>query len=277
MQFFNLRLIASRALPIAALVLSVALPAAAQGHDHGKHGEKAGHSHAKAEGHGGAVTMTKAHHFEVVYTEKGVHIYVYDSSQNAVDPKGSSGEVTFKFKAKGKPSATVALKYVGGAEHGDHDDDHGEKGEHGDHDDDHGEKGEHGDHDDDHDGAVGHLEAAVNLAGISKGGAKAKFTITGLAHKKEARVSFRASFALTKMAEYTCPMKCVAPSHEAGKCPKCGMTLKGSKFLYSCPMHPAVQSQSAKTKCWTCGMALVKDTGAKKAAKGHGGHDHGSH
>lgn len=258
----------SKAFQISALMLAVAFPACAQdshdddhkkkdsGHAHGdddKHEkEAAGHSHSKAEGHGGGVVMTKAHHFEVVYHEKSVRVYVYDSTQKAIDPKGASGTVSTKFRKKGRSKISAKLKYVSPKK---------------------SEKG-HDDHDDH--GAQGYLEATANFSKLEKGGAKSDFAIIGLSNSKEKKVTFKDTFALAMKTEFVCPMKCVAPSHEAGKCSKCGMALKPNKFLYQCSMHPKVQSQDKSSKCWTCKMALVKSSKAKKskAGDGHGDHDH---
>lgn len=255
----------AKALQISALLLAISFPACAQdshdhdhkkkgsGHSHGddnKHEKEApGHSHEKAEGHGGGVVMTKAHHFEVVYYEKSVRIYVYDSTQNAIDPKGASGTVFTKFRKKGRSQLSGKLKYVSA-------------------------KKEEKDHDDH--GAKGYLEALIDFSKLDKGGAKSSFTITGLSNSKEKKVSFKDTFALTMITEFVCPMKCVAPSHKAGKCSKCGMALKPVKYLYRCPMHPRVESRKSKNKCWTCKMALVKSPTTKKSKGGddHGDHDH---
>lgn len=82
----------------AATVFGLGLdPALAQhgheGHDHGhkagaeEHGEKAGHSHERAEGHGGVITMTKEFHIETVFMPKQVRLYLYDASQNPMHVK----------------------------------------------------------------------------------------------------------------------------------------------------------------------------------------------
>lgn len=82
----------------AAMVFGLGLdPALAQhgheGHDHGhkagaeEHGEAAGHSHERAEGHGGVVTTTKEFHVETVFMPDQVRLYLYDSSQNPMHVK----------------------------------------------------------------------------------------------------------------------------------------------------------------------------------------------
>ncbi len=40
-----------------------------------------GHSHEMAELHGGSVTMTPTHHFELLCTPKEARLYVYDGKQ----------------------------------------------------------------------------------------------------------------------------------------------------------------------------------------------------
>lgn len=63
---------------------------------------------------------------------------------------------------------------------------------------------------------------------------------------------------------YTCPMHPDVVSHEAGKCPKCGMELNLSKKEqmkasvtknYTCPVHTSV-ARHDPGKCPKCGKAL---------------------
>ncbi len=57
---------------------------------------------------------------------------------------------------------------------------------------------------------------------------------------------------------YTCPMHPNVESHKMGKCPDCGMDLVVKKtILYTCPMHPDVINNK-KGKCPECGMHLVE-------------------
>jgi hypothetical protein len=87
----------------------------AQEHQHDQHKEEsqAGHSHAKAEIHGGEVAMTKAHHFEVVWMSDHVMVYLYDMNQKPLAAKGITGEVVFKFKDGKEEKATLALMEAG--------------------------------------------------------------------------------------------------------------------------------------------------------------------
>ncbi len=96
-------------------------PAFAQ-HDHGEHGhgaheegEKAGHSHERVEGHGGAVTMSKEFHIETVFMPDQVRLYLYDGSQNPMHVKHwkkglveATGVVDFRDRGRG----TTTLKFV---------------------------------------------------------------------------------------------------------------------------------------------------------------------
>ena len=90
-----------------------------------------------------------------------------------------------------------------------------------------------------------------------------------------------ASFAPAQTAVvYTCPMHPEVQSARPGKCPKCGMdlvkktataktskpapkraptttTTQTGKVVYTCPMHPEIQS-AKPGKCPKCGMDLVK-------------------
>ncbi len=139
---------------------------------------KAGHSHAKAEAHGGTVVMSKLHHFEVVFKKNAVKVYLYDLNQNPIPAKGVKGTVTLKFR--GGDSKTLPLEY--GAPNGMK---HKEKGEHM-----HKESGkEH------HDGmGMDYLYAKVDLSEARPGQVKAVFSLTGLPNKKETRATFTETF-----------------------------------------------------------------------------------
>lgn len=89
---------------------------------------------------------------------------------------------------------------------------------------------------------------------------------------------------------YTCPMHPEVQSSKPGSCPKCGMTLEKktikvntpkktpkktvqkpvtqqtSKVIYTCPMHPEVQSSKPGT-CPKCSMKLEKKTVKVNAPK----------
>ena len=61
-------------------------------------------------------------------------------------------------------------------------------------------------------------------------------------------------------ALYTCPMHPEVQSDHAGTCPKCGMALDRVHVApkaaqYTCPMHPEVISDEPGS-CPICGMAL---------------------
>lgn len=73
--------------------------------------EAAGHSHADARAHGGQVTMTKQHHFELVYEGETVNVYGYDKQQEPISLEGASGEL--RLKTRGGDSRTVALETHG--------------------------------------------------------------------------------------------------------------------------------------------------------------------
>lgn len=77
-----------------------------------QHQEEApGHSHAEARAHGGQVTMTKQHHFELVYEGETVKVYGYDKGQNPISLEGVSGEL--RLKTRGGDSRRVDLETHG--------------------------------------------------------------------------------------------------------------------------------------------------------------------
>ncbi|MGH7454470.1 MAG: hypothetical protein ACRENG_24155 [bacterium] len=189
---------------------------------------KAGHSHAKAEIHGGEAAMTKAHHFEVVWMPDHVMVYLYDMNQKPLSAKGVSGEVVFKFKDGKEQKATLTLMEAGkmmeehpSEKHAEHP---AEKTEHPSE-----KKAEHpaekaGHPAEKHDMAHGkmsekemtemhklmsnqdHLMAKVNLENVKEGEVKATFTLKGLPDKNESEATFASKYKMMSMMH-----------HESGK------------------------------------------------------------
>jgi len=63
---------------------------------HSEEGEAAGHSHERAMLHGGQVAMTRAHHFETVFSTDGIRVYPYTAAQNPMQVGDCAGTVTLK-------------------------------------------------------------------------------------------------------------------------------------------------------------------------------------
>ena len=61
--------------------------------------DEAGHSHEKAEVHGGTVVMTQSHHFEIVPMMNGLAVFAYDHEQNPIDVSNASGPATVILKS----------------------------------------------------------------------------------------------------------------------------------------------------------------------------------
>lgn len=161
---------------------------------------KAGHSHAKAEIHGGEAAMTKAHHFEVVWMLDHVMVYIYDENQKPLAAKGVTGEVVFKFKDGKEQNATLALTEAGkiSTEH------HAEGGQH---------EMMHGKMSKEEMEAMhklmsnqDHFMASVNLENVKEGDVKATFTLKGLPGKGESEAMFTSKYKMMSMMQ-----------HDAGK------------------------------------------------------------
>ncbi|MFQ5601174.1 MAG: heavy metal-binding domain-containing protein [Candidatus Krumholzibacteriia bacterium] len=225
---------------------------------HEEHSEEAGHSHQSAEKHGGTVTMTKEFHFEVAFERDMVHVHGYDGAQKPVDLKGVTGRVVIHFRDSKRKPIEAALKYVG--------------------------PGGEGSHGHEHPGSMepGHLMAAVDLSRVPDGDAKATFKLGNLPGKSEKEVQFKETFQLARQVVYACPMNDSDPTGEPGSCPKCGMTLERSRYIYSCPEHPAVTSRDAGELCWIDNKKLEKRPDAAEEqleddSHDSHGHSHGSH
>lgn len=169
----------------------------AQEHQHDQHKEesKAGHSHAKAEIHGGEVAMTKAHHFEVVWAPDHVMVYLYDLDQKPLSAKGVTGEVVFKFKDGKEQKAALTLMEAGKmpmmSEH------HAEGGQH---------QMMHGKMSKEEMEAMhklmsnqDHFMASVNLENVKEGDVKATFTLKGLPGEGESEATFTAKYKKMSM------------------------------------------------------------------------------
>ncbi|MCL4704903.1 hypothetical protein KJ068_07065 [bacterium] len=200
----------SLALVLAGAVLSNnALRAQEHQHDQHKEESKAGHSHAKAEIHGGEVMMTKAHHFEVVWMPDHVMVYLYDMNQKPLAAKAVTGEVVFAFKDKKEEKATLTLMEAGkmmeehpSEKHAEHPAEGQKQAEHP------AEK-----HDMEH-GKMSkaemeamhklmsnqdHLVADVNLENVKEGEVKATFTLKSLPGKGESLATFSSKYKMMSM------------------------------------------------------------------------------
>ena len=163
---------------------------------HGAHDGKesaAGHSHERAEMHGGSVTMTPQHHFETVFTAAGARLWVYDATQAIVaNPKGAKATLTLQPK-QGEP-VRLAMTYVGP--------------------------------DSSSGVAQGHFTAAHDLSAVAKGAMKAVFKVEGLAKEP---LEFRTPVVVGEQTVYACPMHPDVTAADPVRCSKCGMALvKGS-------------------------------------------------
>ena len=156
------------------------------GHAKVGHGnETEGHSHAKAEQHGGLITMStnKEFHFEVVFHSDLVRVYLYDGKQNPISAKGVSGITSLLFREPDhKPKSLNAdLVYINPTEQKKDEHDHGHKKE---------EKGRH---------EQDFLQAKINLAKVQTGNMKAVFALKNLPGKNEKNVNFLKTFKLGRL------------------------------------------------------------------------------
>ncbi len=137
-----------------------------------------GHSHEQAMAHGGKVTMTQQHHFEVVPMMYGVSVFAYDYRQNPIDASSAQGSVTVMTKdgdeltAALKPYSEVMSMLREGQ---------GMM-----------EQGEH---------MESMLFANMDFSKMDAAEAKVTVNITGLESEKESRVSFRETIALTDLPQ----------------------------------------------------------------------------
>ena len=178
-----------------------ALRAQEHQHDHHKEESKVGHSHAKAEIHGGDVMMPIAHHFEVVWMLDHVMVYLYDLDQKPLAAKGVTGEIVFAFKDKQEEKATLNLMEAGKMME-EHPSDEAEHPS--------------GKTDAGHDQMAkeemeamhklmsnqDHFMAKVNLENVKEGDVKATFTLKGLPGKDESVATFSSKFKMMSLKHH---------------------------------------------------------------------------
>jgi len=182
-------------------ILSIITAIAAMNPIHGSaQEEQPGHSHAEAKAHGGEITMSERHHFEVVPTQQGLAIFVYDYEQKPVDIAGVSGSVTIVLKSGEEfevPLTPYGKNLESGQEHGammrsGNEDSHMDQGGHMESSSSHAE--------DTHIAMAGNLLwGNYSLQDIKASKAKASITVQNLPSEKESQVQFRQTIILTDL------------------------------------------------------------------------------
>ncbi len=156
---------------------------------YGDEESKTGHSRRMAMVHGGQVTMTPHHHFEVLFTDKQARVYVYDAEQEPInDPKEVKADMT--LMTKGGESETMHLQYVGP--------------------------------DPENGRTQGYFHADHEMASIEDGEMKGMFRMMGL---EKDSIEFRTPVTMGRLMSYACPMKDSPPAEDPGRCPRCGMQM----------------------------------------------------
>lgn len=148
-----------------------------------------GHSHEMAAIHGGSVTMTPQHHFELLFTDDEARVYLYNSQQTPItDPKAAKTSMTL-IRKDGQPEA-MELSYVAPDP----------------------ELGR----------TQGYFFAHRDMSGTKEGEMKATVKIVGLGKDP---IEFRTPVLMGHRVSYACSMNDFGPVEDPGKCPKCGMML----------------------------------------------------
>jgi hypothetical protein len=212
-----------------------------------EHGQEASSRSPELTGiHGGAVTTTEEFRFEVVFHRDEILIHTRDAKGKPIDPRHATGTVRVDYRDAKRDPLEVELRYAKPAKNAEA-------------------------------VAVGHLRAAIDLREVGEGMAAATIRLAKLPGAAKTEVRLEQTFELARLIEYVCPMKCTAPLASAGKCPKCGMSLKAVRYLYVCPTHPEVTARDAGAKCWKCQMRLVKESeSARSRGSGTDGGAHGN-
>lgn len=195
-----------------------------------------------AEAHGGAVTMTGDHHFEVAFQRDKVQVWLYDANQTPLDARGVAARVEVRFEgARSRRAVTTELMYVAGA-----------------------------------DGAPGHIEGPVDMAQVPEGAAWAAFQLLKLPGV-ERQVSFRDTFRLARLIEggakfiYACPThRKVTSRNVSDTCWECGRPLERKEDgRGEGHEHPDGESASSSPESGGAATGSTGESGGHPA--GHGG------
>jgi len=149
----------------------------------------AGHSYEMAMIHGGQVSMTEQHHFEVLFTDTQARVYVYDANQKPIiDPKDV--KVTMTLTGKDGKAEAKDLKYKGPAP----------------------DKGR----------THGYFYLDRDMSTVKDGDMIATVKVMDL---EENPIEIRTPVTRVQLTTYACPMNDSGVSEDPGKCPKCGMQM----------------------------------------------------
>lgn len=200
--------------------------------------------------HDGALLSTEGEQVqfqvEVVCHRDAIHVYLYDGEGKPLDPKGVKARLEVKLEGqKGKGSGT-SLKYVAPPRS----------------------------RDPEAPAAVGHLATRGRFQRVPEEEATVALHLEELPGSEEAVADLETPYRLPRIAEFVCPMKCVPPAGQPGKCARCGMALVEETFIYACPHHQHVTSLNEKEKCWVCQVRLERraESGGGAHHGGGGGH-----
>lgn len=116
--------------------------------------------------HGGQITPTRSHHFEVVYTPQETRLYVYSPSRQPVNVRGITGEVEMEMNADRK-AFRFPLQVVAGSAYS---------------------------------ADVGYLVAGVDVSRVRDGDMQATFLLNNLPARDEPQARFTQTFALSRPA-----------------------------------------------------------------------------
>lgn len=149
----------------------------------------AGHSHEMSEIHGGRVTMTPDHHFEVLFTPEEARVYLYDKVQQPIEA-GDGVSVSMVLMRKGGDEVSLEMELMP-------------------------PKPESG-------RVRGYFGVPHEFGDVEMGQMKAIVRVAGLAKEP---IEFKTPVVVSEAASYACPMNCVAPALDPMACPKCGMQM----------------------------------------------------
>ncbi|HEY4760073.1 MAG TPA: hypothetical protein VIH42_05775 [Thermoguttaceae bacterium] len=212
------------------------------GHDHSEHGMSSPAEHNStgtdhpsetlSAPHGGQINKTANYNIEIVYLPKEIRVYLYDSKDKPVAPRGATGQIVMQVKGNQQALQYPLKPSVASTDATEPD----------------------------------HLAAAIDNSRIRDGDATVTVELSGLPKEQNSRVSFTQTFALSK-PPLTVTVAQLTEADQAGIASQKVCPVSGGKLgSMGTPIKVMVGNQPIYLCCEAC-IRKVQDNPAQYVAK----------